>query len=611
MKPIYYPWENEYNVFGIPKSLIPYPREPVHNILVETAQNYRHTGLIQNDVFIPYPIVKEYVWRFANALQKLGLKKGERVATILPTSIKFVIADYAISKAGLVHIPSSSLEPAHVLEQKFIKGKPKAVICLTDYLSCALSIKQKFVFQHLIVTCLDDFSDQSNNEDISFQDAAILSMKKMIHDHPPTPIEIQFDVAYDLESIIFTGGTTGLPKGCMLTHHNIYANCLQSNVLFGKAGELMKGGISVLLGLPFFHSYGHSVMHTMTLNGFNQILIPDARDSELMKKMILTHYPILHIGVPTQFMKIAEQDLKHVGRIGLSGSAPLPPSVQDAFEKKSGGGIMEGYGLSEMSPATHLNTSFFLRLFGGRFSVYVTNTFLTFPFVTSTINQVIRWIGPKPTGQMFSKAISQLLSLSNIIQMYTESVEKKRSIGIPCPDTQIKLLDIQTQQPLTIQDIQEGKKGELCLKGPQRMLGYWPEIGNGIDKDGYIHTGDIVQIDEKGYFYVVDRIKHMAIVSGFKVYTREIDDILMSHPNVQLAGTIGIPDPEREGSERIAVFVQPVKECPISENDIQNFLKERIAKYAMPKIIKIVDQMPLTPVEKIDKKVLKHMLIDS
>jgi len=154
-----------------------------------------------------------------------------------------------------------------------------------------------------------------------------------------------------------------------------------------------------------------------------------------------------------------------------------------------------------------------------------------------------------------------------------------------------------------------GARGEMLLKGPQRMLGYWPVPGNGIDEDGFIHTSDVVRIDENGFFYIVDRTKDMIIVSGYKVYSREVDDVLYRHPKVEMAATIGIPDPEREGSERITVYVQPKEKFrgQVSEAEIIDYLKKHVARYAVPKTVHVIDEMPLTEVHKVNKKLLREM----
>ncbi len=605
------PWLKEYSVFGIPQTFKPYPNQPVYDILYETASKYKNQGLIQMDYMMTYPDVKDHVDRLATALHNMGLKRGDRVATLLPTSIQFVIADYAISRAGLVHIPSSSLEPADQLQHKFKEGLPNALICLDEYLDVVQDILKKVQIKNIIVSKLADYS---LNKPQSYQPMKIKEAvwwEYLIVNTSSNPPVVAFDVEKDLELILFTGGTTGLPKGCMLTHRNVYANTIQNANAMGGAQKLVKGVLSVLMGLPFFHSYGHCTMHSMTYEGYNQILIPDARDTTGMVRMIKKYRPFLQLGVPTQFLKLSQEELKGINILGISGSAPLPKAVQEEFEKKGGGGgIMEGYGLSEMSPVTHLNPSFFLRILGGRVLVKINSKFLQIPGVVPITNAFLRTVGSKIVGYFLSKGMGILSKLTaNANKKSKTKVEKRGTIGIPMPDTEIKIIDVDTGRDLTWNEMVGGKTGEMCLRGPQRMLGYWPKAGSGLDEEGYVHTGDVVKVDENGYFYIVDRTKDMIIVSGFKVYSREIDDILQNYPGVERAAIIGIPDPERQGSEWVCVFIEPRSGCEkdITEEKIINYLKTTVAKYAVPKVVRIVDAIPLTEVQKVNKKLLRQM----
>jgi len=605
------PWLKEYRVFGIPETFKPYPDQPVYEILYKTARKYKNQGLIQMDYMMTYPEVKDHVDRLAAALHHKGLQKGDRVATLLPTSIQFVIADYAISRAGLVHIPASSLEPADQLQHKFKEGSPQALICLDEYLDVIQDTLRKVQIKNIIVSKLADYSlhKPQNHEPIKIKEAVWLA--ELIANTSPNPPDVTFDVEKDLELILFTGGTTGLPKGCMLTHRNVYANAIQNGNALGRSHLLAEGVLTVLMGLPFFHSYGHSTMHCMTNEGYNQILIPDARDTESMVRMIREYHPFIQIGVPTQFLKLTQGELKDVNILGISGSAPLSRNVQEEFEKKSGGsGIMEGYGLSEMSPTTHLNTSFLLRILGGRIPVRINSLFIQLPGVASGINALFRALGSKNVGYLLGKAMGFLSRLTaDTNKKSKEKVEKRGTIGIPMPDTEIKIVDIDTGAVLSWKEICGGKTGEMYLRGPQRMLGYWPEAGSGLDKEGYVRTGDVVKVDENGYFYIVDRTKDMIIVSGFKVYSREIEDILHNYPGVERVAAIGIPDPERQGSEWVCIFIEPQSgyETDITEEKIIDYLKTMVAKYAVPKIVRIVDAIPLTEVQKINKKLLRQM----
>lgn len=271
---------------------------------------------------------------------------------------------------------------------------------------------------------------------------------------------------------------------------------------------------------------------------------------------------------------------------------------------------MEGYGLSEMSPVTHLNTSFMLRIFGGRTLVKMNNALLGLPGVVPVINFILRSVGGKIVGFVLSKGIGILSKITaSRGRKPKKEVEKRGTIGIPMPDTEIKIVDVDSGRHLTWEEIMTGKTGEMCLRGPQRMLGYWPSPGSGLDEEGYVRTGDVVRVDDNGYFYIVDRTKDMIIVSGFKVYSREVDDILNGCPGVGRAATVGVADPERPGSERVCVFVEPQSgwEDKLTEDRIIQYLKNTVPKYAVPKMVRIVERLPLTEVQKIDKKKLRQM----
>ncbi|NLA11680.1 MAG: long-chain fatty acid--CoA ligase [Firmicutes bacterium] len=600
------PWSEEYKVHGVPPTFEPYPRVPSHHFLDEAARGHRRMGLVQMGCYVRYPRLKEMADSAAYALQKMGVKKGDRVATILPTSIQFFLADHAISKAGAAHVPCSFLEPPEILLHKFQEAGPLVVITLDQHLEMVQKLQKNASFKEIIVTNLQDFSRRPPR---SKKDPGkgvhrfmeLISEKKK-------PLRVNFNPDNDIETLLFTGGTTGLPKGCMLSHGNIVANSIQNSFAMGIISQTLIGNSSVLLGVPFFHSYGHCLMHTMTLMGFTQLLVPDARDIESMVQMIREHRPVLHVGVPTQFMKMVEGKIDKIGLFGLSGSAALPPETQKQFEEKEAGVIMEGYGLSEMSPVTHFNASVMIRIFGGRRILSLISWLLRLPGILTIVQRLIRIVGYKFVGRVFSWMVLVLTKLSGRISGLSKE-EKQAAIGIPFPDTAVKVVDLETGRELSYREmIEEGKTGEMMLKGPQRMLGYWPVKGTGYDKEGFIHSGDVVTLNEEGYFRIVDRTKDMINVSGYKVYSRELDDILYGHPAVALAAAVGVPDPVKPGSETVKVFIQLKKnyQGEIAEPEIRQYLKAKVAKYAMPKQIEFLEEMPLTEIQKVNKKFLRE-----
>jgi long-chain acyl-CoA synthetase len=351
-------------------------------------------------------------------------------------------------------------------------------------------------------------------------------------------------------------------------------------------------------------------MHAMTHAGCMQLLITDARDARMMAQMIKEHQPALAIGVPTQFMKVLNEEIKGTGILGLAGSAAVPPEIQEQFEKQAGGQLMEAYGLSEMTCASHFNVSALIRLFGGRKAVTMISRALErWPGGVELSRKLLHLMGYKRLGKLFDKT-THMLSKFSAKRPKLRGEERRATIGVPLPDTEIRIVDLDTGAEISVREmIEQGRVGEMLVKGPQRMIGYWPEEGKGFDEEGYIHTGDVVMIDENGYFSIVDRTKDMIIISGMKVYSREVDDILYDHPAVAMAATIGVPDPERPGSERVKVFIQPKPEAKgkVTEQEIIDYLSTKIAKYAVPKSVIFLEEMPLTEVEKVNKKYLREM----
>jgi long-chain acyl-CoA synthetase len=603
-----YPWFEEYKTCGIPFSLEPYPDEPSHFFIDRAACHFPRMGCVQLGLELPYPEVRRQADRLAGALAGMGIGKGDRVATLLPTSIQFVLADTAISKSGAVHVPCSFLESGENLGRKFAESSPKALICLDDHIGVAEQLRENMDGGTIIATNLYDFSARPPaRKDLN----GALQLLDVIEQAGPNAPEIRFDPARDLETLLFTGGTTGIAKGCMLTHRNVVANAIQNPVVFGPTGNLFRGNMSVMMGNPFFHSYGHSMFHTMSQMCFTLLLLPDPRDYKTMLAMVKEYHPVLQVGVPTQFMNLLDEDTKKARVIGICGSAPLRPNTQEQFEERGAGVVTEGYGLSELTAVSHFNVSALIRLNGGRKMLKLLNATVFGKAGTPILRAFAKLTGPKFFGRQFMFIVS-MFSLVTRRLAGVKNVERRATIGIPLPDTEVRVLDVKTGEPIPLEELARAdKSGELLIRGPQTMLGYWPEEGKGLDPEGFVHTGDVVKMDENGYFSIVDRIKDMVIVSGFKVYTREIDDTLHEHPATESAATIGVPDPAKPGSEYVVVFVQLTDECKgaVTEDDYLEFLRNKVAKYAVPRTVTFIDEMPMTEVFKIKKNELREIAL--
>jgi long-chain acyl-CoA synthetase len=281
------------------------------------------------------------------------------------------------------------------------------------------------------------------------------------------------------------------------------------------------------------------------------MIAPDPRDIEDIVNTIREHRPFLIPTIPTQLMRIGKHKIGRVNCLFFSGSAPLPDSVREAVTKDMGNPIGEGYGLTETSPLATLNPSAFSKI----------------------------------TGFM---------------------AKEKRGLGIPVPDTEFRVID-----PVSGDDVPFGETGEIIIRGPQVMKGYWPDA-SGLTEDRWFHTGDLGYMDDEGFFYITDRIKDMINVSGLKVYSTKVDDVIFRHPAVQMVATIGVPDPEKEGSERVVAIVRTRKEFSgkVSEEDIINLCKEKLAYYEVPKMVIFKDDLPITVTGKLWKKELRDEFKD-
>jgi long-chain acyl-CoA synthetase len=542
------PWAGSYKLgpFDLDRTMEPYPRIPLFSYLDDTAKRYASRPACHYlERKITYKELKLYVDKLAGALVELGVKKGHKVATILPTSPQFVIADYAVQKTGAAHVPCSLLHKSHDLIWEIGESGAEVVICLDTSLDLVNLIKPETSIKTVIVTSLKDFSaDEPQLSEI----AGALQLRDVIAMAAPNPPPVDIDPVEDLALLVFTGGATGKPKGVMLTHYNLTANTRQS--LPWALGPIEKGIVgksSMLIAIPAFHSYGHWAIRACVYWGLQMLLVPDSRDIDMIVGLLKKYRPFMAPLVPTQYMRLIEKKIGRTNTTFSSGAAPLPPEVSNKFKKVTGMPITEAYGLTETGPLTHFNLSSFAKITG----------FMLF--------------------------------------------EKKGSIGVPVADTEVKLVDSTTGE-----DVAAGEVGEMYIRGPQVMKGYWPEAGSGL-VDGWLPTGDLCRMDEDGYFFLVDRDKDMINVSGNKVYSTRVDEVLFEHPAVAQAVTIGVPDPAKPGSERVKAFVVRNEDFAgkVTADDIIAHCREKLAPYAVPKFVEFRDSLPLTVTEKLFKKALR------
>ena len=546
------PWLKSYKLgpYKLKESLEPYPKEPVFKVLDDAAENYPgQTAVLFKGKEIRYRQLKTLTDKLASGLARLGVEKGDRVCIFLPNCIEFILSDWAVMKTGAAIVPTSILRTDDGLHHEVSSSSSKVIICSETHLDRVEGIRDQTDLEHILLTSQDGYGEPLRLGSLPKGVHALTDIVERGEEDPP---EAGIDPEHDLCELCFTGGATGVPKGVMVTHMNRYS-CIKQGLPWLMEPMLrgFVGKASVLVAVPLFHSYGHYVYQSAAYLGMRAILLPDPRNIKLMADTIREFRPFLITGVPTQFMRIAQLPLPRINSMFLSGSAPLPMEVSKIVLEKTGMPISEGYGLTETSTLATMNVSAFSKITG-----------------------------------------------------FMQKV--KLGIGIPTPDTEFKLTD-----PETGEEVPLGEPGEIVVRGPQLMKGYWPEGGSGLTETGWLHTGDIAVMDEDGYLQLVDRIKDMVNVSGMKVYTTHVDEALFAHPAVLMAAAIGVPDPKIPGSERVMAVVQLKDENKgkITESEMISYCKEALPPYAVPMSIEFREELPLTVTEKVFKKALRDEIV--
>ncbi|MFZ7126566.1 MAG: long-chain-fatty-acid--CoA ligase [Desulfobacterales bacterium] len=545
------PWLKHYEV-GVPEK-VEFEATCLPGFLERSAVEYPdRMALMFQGYRLSYRQLKDMVDRMATALADMGVGKGDRVAILLPNLIPCVAAYYAILKLGAVAVMNNPLYSDRELDHQFNDSGAKLLITLDLLGNRMIDLRPKTGIRQIIITSIGDYLPFPKNllfplvakkkklaADVK-QAPDVYRWKPLIKKYEPRPpsVEVSFE---DLAQLQYTGGTTGVSKGVMLTHGNLSKQVQDIRAWFPKLG---KGSEEMLGALPFFHVFGLSVtMNFAIYMAWGDILVPKPQAEPLLET-IAKYRPTFSPLVPTMFIgmlnhpKIEQTDMTCI-RGCFSGSAPLPVEVINAFEKKTGAIIVEGFGLTESSPVTHVN-----------------------PFH-----------GNRKVG----------------------------SIGLPIPDTEARIVDLEDGT----REIPVGESGELVVRGPQVMKGYWnrPEATKETLRDGWLYTGDIAQMDEEGYFYIVDRKKDMILSGGYNVYPRDIEEVLFEHPKVIEVTAIGVPHPTR--GEQVKVFAVLKEGEKATAEELIDFCKGKLATYKLPTEIEFIEELPKTNVGKVLKKDLR------
>ncbi|MDD9899512.1 MAG: long-chain fatty acid--CoA ligase [Alphaproteobacteria bacterium] len=555
------PWQNSYPVDIDWNADI--PQTTMVKMFDETVKkNARRTALNFMGKKMTYAELGKAADRFAKGLQQQGIGKGSKVGLCLPNTPFYAIAYYGAMKAGATVVNFNPLYAEKEIEHqindsqtdlmvtvnvKQVQSKVEKMLgktSLKKIVSCdladALPTVKGTAFRVLnAVKGLAGKSDTMKTK----KDASHARFGDMLkNDGKFTPVPTTPE---DVAVLQYTGGTTGVPKAAMLTHGNLTANVEQAGMWF-NAGKLPdpEKKEKMLAVLPFFHVFSMTVQLNLTLKmGAELVMMPKFELKELLKT-IDKQKPTIFAGVPTIYKAMADApDVKKYDLSSLelcvSGGAPLPEGIKNDFHKLTGLELVEGYGLSESSP----------------------------------------------------------IAIANPVN----GVKKTNSIGLPVPRTEVKIVDLKVpdkEQPLKVE-------GEICLRGPQVMKGYWnrpDETEKVLDKQGFLHTGDVGYMDDDGYVFIVDRIKDMIIASGLKVFPRKVEEAIMEHPKVSEVMVAGVQDPYR--GETVKAWMVPKLGETLDAAEMKTFLKSRLAPYEMPKMMEFRDSLPKTMIGKPDRKAL-------
>ena len=537
-----------------------YPNHTLQQLLDESVERYPDNtaitfpGAFNDESMMSYKELDRASNKLANALVDMGIKKGDRVALLMPNCPQFVISYYAVLRAGGIVVATNPLYSAREMEFQFNDCGAETVIVLSLFYKTVMGIKDRTSLKNVVVTNIKEYlPEQSRKAFIAFverQEGHYVRVPKVQNIYKfqdllrrfsskPTAVETSPD---DVAMFQYTGGTTGLSKAAVATHRNVVANVYMMRAWSMPIG--LNQGQEVVMGvMPLFHIYGMvTVLHFSVLTGSAMVLLPRF-ETEKVLNAINRYKPAFFPGVPTMYVainnfpEVKKYDLRSI-KACVSGAAPLPVEVQQEFEKLTGGKLVEGFGLSEAP-------------------------------VVVTANPLV-------------------------------GLRKIGSIGVPVPDVEARIMDAEIgdkEMPL-------GEVGELVISGPQVMKGYWnrPEETEMVLHNGWLYTGDLARMDEDGFFFIVDRKKDMIIAGGFNIYPRDIEEVLYEHPKVKEAVCYGVPDPYRGQTVKVAIVLKEGES--VTEEEIIEFCRARLARYKIPKLIEFRDSLPKSLIGKVLRRVL-------
>jgi long-chain acyl-CoA synthetase len=537
------PWLKHYDE-GVPHSLQPYPQKTLLDIVSETTtQRPNHPALLFKGSVMTYAQLEQSSNAFANALLKMGIKKGDRVALVLPNTPQLVLTMLGTWKAGGIAVPMNALYTEHELELGFQECGAETVVVMTRYYSKIKAVQARTKVRNVIATSIKEYlppalrvlftlvKEKKEGDRISLQ-AGDMWLADLLHQNAGASrpeVNVQPD---DPAIMLFSGGTTGSPKIAIGTHLSLLMSGMQIHAWFGNI--FIDWDDRLMLNMPLFHVYGMAgVFPTGLVAHAPLVVVPNPRDMDDMIATIQKTKPAFLPGVPTLFNALLNHPKVQAGKVSLkslklniSGAAPLLMETKQRFEKATGGRIVEGFGMTESMMAT-----------------------ITTPAM---------------------------------------GLYKPGAVGIPVPDVELRVVDADDGE----KELPPNQVGEFILRAPQLMKGYWNkpvETANTI-RDGWLYTGDLGYLDEDGYMFIVDRKKDVIKPSGFQVWPREVEEVIATHPAVAEVSVAGVPDPYQSEAVKAWVVLRAGQtECA---DELREYCRQKLTGYKVPKHIQFLESLP-------------------
>jgi long-chain acyl-CoA synthetase len=548
------PWLRSYGTHTPPT--VPIPRQPLPKFLEAAADNVpKRTATVFYGSKLTYQQLEWQANQFGHALHGLGIRPGDRVMIVLPNMPQMIVAYYATLKiGGVVVLPNPDADAPAIIEQIRQTGA-KVLVTLREFGTLARAVQAQIPLTLIFADVREAVSGPVYSHLVARWEAVGLGeremadrtyggqlMRRLMMDAARTPPDVEV-ASQDLAAVLYTSGTTDEPKGVRLTHGNLVANALQTRHWIP---DLRYGQETFLSVIPLTHSYGMTTaMNVPIALGATIVLLPVFELAQVLQH-IRQYKPTIFPGVPSIYMAINQApNVRAYGlssiKACISGAAPLPVEVQEAFEKLTRGRLVEGYGLTEASPVTHANP--------------------------------------------------------------LEGLRKVGSIGIPLPNTDAKIVDL-----VSGADLPAGKIGELLVKGPQVMPGYWDNAegaeAESVLKDGWLYTGDVAVMDSDGYFQIISRKRDAILAGEYSVYPRDVEEVLYENSKVMEVAVVGVPS--GESGQKVKAFVVPRPGTNLSKEELLDLCRRRLAAYAVPWDIEFREELPKSFVG----KVLRRMLVE-